>query len=31
MYHSILEKDHVHASAPDTLVVMAQEQVQAVL
>lgn len=31
MHDSILKEDHVHASAPDALVVMAQEGVEALL
>ena len=31
MYHSILEEDHVHASAPDALIVKAHEHVQTLL
>lgn len=31
MHHSILKEDHVHASSPDALIIMAQEHVQTVL
>lgn len=31
MYHSIPKEDHVHASTPYALIVMAQERVQTVL
>lgn len=31
MYHGILKEDHVHASTPNALIVMAQEHVKTVL
>lgn len=31
MYHGVLKEDHVHASTPNALIVMAQEHVQTLL